>query len=73
MITASIKIPDRLKEYYDDLPLGLVQTDKIYPSDYTKSISKNGGEKKLIAGHFDLEGYSFDTELLQFFGKWGVS
>ena len=65
VITASIKIPNNLKKYYDDLPLGLIHTDKINPSDYTKSISTKGGERKLIAGHFDLEQYSFDAELLK--------
>ena len=65
-LTVSIKIPEKLKYLYDDFPLGLINTDKIKPSEHSRKISKKGGQKKLIAGHFDLCEYTFDAELLQF-------
>ena len=70
-VTASITIPEHLKKLYDDLPLGLVNTDKINPSPHTKSINELGGNHKLVAGHFDLNEYTFDIELLQFYLEMG--
>merc|ERR1711872_344332 len=69
--TVDFTIPDALKEFTDDLPLGLVNSQAIYASDYTRSLGK-AGEQKLIAGHFGLEQYGMHIKLLQFYIKLGV-
>ena len=68
--TVDFTIPDELKEFTDDLPLGLVNSQAIYASEYTRSLGK-AGEQKLIAGHFGLEQYGMHIKLLQFYIRLG--
>merc|ERR1711951_93402 len=60
--TVDFTIPDELKELTDDLPLGLVNSQAIYASEYTRSLGK-AGQQKLIAGHFGLEQYGMYIKL----------
>ena len=53
------------------MPLGLVNSQAIYASEYTRSLGK-AGEQKLIAGHFGLEQYGMDIKLLQYYIRLGV-
>ena len=72
-VTVDFLIPDELKKLTDDLPLGIINTEEIFASEYTRSVNsgKNGGNRKLVAGHFGLENYGFHIKLLQFYIELG--
>ena len=73
VVKCDITIPDHLRELYDDLPLGLINTDEINPSEYTRTINgTKGGQQKLVAAHVNLCEYSFDVKLLKFYIDIGV-
>ena len=72
-ITCNFDIPEQVARATDCMPLSMVNTTKITPSKYMESItSKNHSHKKLVAGHFSLEKYSFHYRLLQEYIKLGV-
>ena len=72
-ITCDFHIPENLARLTDCMPLAIVNTKKIVPSPYTRSIGGDkASQKKLIAGHFSLERYSFHIKLLQFYIRLGV-
>ena len=70
-ITVNFQIPENLKYLVDDFPLGLINTESIHPSEYSRSIGKKLVGKKLVAGHFSLENYGFHIKLLQFYLRLG--
>ena len=67
ILTTNIQIPVELRKYFDDFPLGLINTSKIVPSPHSQSLGGMGGQEKLIGGHFDLCEYTFHIKLLQFY------
>ena len=69
-----LEIPHSLRYLTDDFPLSLINADKIKPSAQSPlSGDKEFDEqRKLLAGHFDLEEYGLDLELLQFYLAMGV-
>ena len=73
-ITCDYDIPQDLARFTDCMPLSIINTTKISPSEYTKSVGgKNASQKKLIAGHFSLQKYSFDLRLLKLYISLGVA
>ena len=72
-ITCDFEIPESVARATDCMPLSIVNTTKITPSEYMTSIGgSKTSHKKLIAGHFSLEKYSFHYRLLQEYIKLGV-
>ena len=66
-ITADFIVPYKLKWLTDDMPLGMVNTEKIYGSPHTRRNGRMGGQRKLVAGHFSVERYGFHIKLLKFY------
>lgn len=66
-ITVDFDIPDSLKYLTDDLPLAMVNTEKIFASEHTRNIGPKAGMKKLVSGHFSLERYGLHIKLLNFY------
>ena len=66
MLIVDLKIPDHLKYLYDDLPIIMLNSEKIKPSDHTANISTHCSQQKLLAIWHDVNQYSVDCELLQF-------
>ena len=74
-LIVDIKIPDNLKETFDDFPLIVVNCNVIKPSEHTASIGTkidHSKSSKLISGHFDMKFHGVDLALLQFYIKVGV-
>ena len=73
-VTVDFEIPPELALLTDDMPLSLIKTTHIRPSQYTRSV---GGDKasevKLIAGHFPLQKYSFHIRLLKLYITLGIN
>ena len=65
-VTCDFEIPDKIKRVADDFPLGLINTESINSSEYTRSINSKIGGKKLVAGHFSLQNYGFHIKSLKF-------
>ena len=72
-VTCDFDIPDHLARFTDMMPLSIVNTTRITPSPYTISVGGDkASQKKLIAGHFSLQNYSFHIKLLQLYISLGV-
>ena len=72
-ITCDFEIPEALARQTDCMPLGIINTKKIVCSPYMRSVGGDqASHRKLIAGHFSLQRYSFHYKMLQFYISLGV-